>query len=699
MSVAFLSEGLQFLKGIGPHRSSVLVQNGIETIRDLLHYFPRRYLDRSSVVAVRDLVEGGPPVTLVGTVRAAGVVPSRRRKRFEVLIEDPYGGRVKCVWFQQVGWISKLFSVDDRVAIHGRPQMYGRLFSFSHPDFDKLDEEGPALDTGRIISLYRGSAALQKAGLTSRAFRRIIHNLFKEQGQKIPEIVPQWIRKEYHLVDGRVALRAAHFPKSRDELQQAIERLKFEELFFIQMMLVLARQTQQESSGPSFDRPGTLSSRFLSEVLPFDLTKGQQSALNDIVTDTTSGRQMSRLVQGDVGSGKTIVALAALLQAVDSGYQGAFMAPTEILAEQHFVNLIRYLHPLGIKVDVLLGRQTKKEREQVLAGIKTGRTQIVVGTHAIIQDGVDFRNLGLAVIDEQHRFGVMQRAKMFAKGQQPHQLLMTATPIPRSLAMTLYGDLDVSVIREMPPGRTPVETRLYFDNRREDMYGFVQAQIADGRQVYVVYPLVEESEKVDLKDAQSGFENLKAAFPDCSVDLVHGRMKPAEKDRAMAAFRKGKTDILVATTVIEVGVDIPNATVMVIEHAERFGLSQLHQLRGRVGRGSKQSYCLLMADYKRSAESRERLEAMVRTTDGFEISEIDLKIRGAGDFFGTRQSGLPDLRIADLATDLHLLERARAAAQTLIDRDPFLSQDDHRNVRDYFERFYAGHGLRLARVG
>ncbi len=699
MSVAFLSEGIQFLKGIGPHRSEVLAENGVETTRDLLHYFPRRYLDRTSVVAVRDLVEGGPPVTLVGTVRATGVVPSRRRKRFEVLIEDPYGGRVKCVWFQQVAWISKVFSVDDRVAIHGRPQMYGRVFSFSHPDFDKLDDDGPALDTGRIIALYRGSASLQKAGLTSRAFRRVIHNLFKQRGENIPEILPEWIRNEHKLMDGRVALRAAHFPHSRTELQQATERLKFEELFFIQMMLALTRQSQQQSSGPAFEPPGPLTSRFLSETLPFTLTGGQKAALEDIVADTTSGRQMSRLVQGDVGSGKTVVAVAALLHAIDSGYQGAFMAPTEILAEQHYANLIRYLHPLGIKTDVLLGRQSKKEREQVLAGIKTGRTHIVVGTHAIIQDGVDFRKLGLAVIDEQHRFGVMQRAKMFAKGQKPHQLLMTATPIPRSLAMTLYGDLDVSIIRDMPPGRTPVDTRLFFDNRRNDMYDFVRTQIADGRQVYVVYPLVEESEKLDLKDAQSGCEHLRVSFPDCTVDLVHGRMKPVEKDRAMGTFRKGKTDILVATTVIEVGVDIPNATVMVIEHAERFGLSQLHQLRGRVGRGSEQSYCLLMADYKRSAESRERLEAMVRTSDGFEISEIDLKIRGAGDFFGTRQSGLPDLRIADLTTDLDILERARKAAHTLVARDPFLAQKDHRGVRDYFERFYAQHGMRLARVG
>ncbi len=699
MSVSFLSESIQYLKGIGPHRADVLSDAGVMCVRDLLQYFPRRYLDRSSVVAVRDLTENGEPVTLVGTVRSTGTVPSRRRRRFEMIVEDAFGGRVKCVWFQQVGWISKVFEPGDRVAIHGRPQVYGRLFSFSHPDFDKLDEEGPSLDTGRIIALYRGSAGLQRAGITSRSLRRIIYRLFKESGSSIPETLPKWVRENHELIDGRVALRAAHFPKSRDELAEAVRRLKFEELFFVQLMLCLMRQNHHETAGPSFDSGARLTDQFLNDVLPFDLTAGQKAALADIDGDTTSGRQMNRLVQGDVGSGKTVVAIAAMLRAIDSGFQGAFMAPTEILAEQHYANLIRYLHPLGVRVDILLGRQTKKERDSALRRIASGTTNVVVGTHALIQETVEFKNLGLAVIDEQHRFGVMQRAQMFSKGQNPHMLLMTATPIPRSLAMTLYGDLDVSIIRDMPPGRTPIETRLFFDNRREDMYRFVATEIEAGRQVYVVYPLVEESEKLDLKDAQSGYENLKRIFRDASVDLVHGRMKGEEKDAAMRRFKSGATDILVSTTVIEVGVDVPNATVMVVEHAERFGLSQLHQLRGRVGRGASQSYCLLMADYKRSAESRERLGALVRTNDGFEISEIDLRIRGAGDFFGTRQSGLPDLRIADLTTDTEILAEAREAASKLLGQDPFLGQKQHRTVRDYFERFYATSGMRLARVG
>ncbi|NNE47519.1 MAG: ATP-dependent DNA helicase RecG [Rhodothermales bacterium] len=699
MAVTFLSESIQYLKGIGPTRYDVLSRAGIRTMRDLLQNFPRRYLDRSSIVPIRNLSEGDDAVTVVGTVLAAGAIPGRRGRRFEVTFEDEDGARAKCVWFQQVAWVSRVFSVGDRVAFHGKPQKYGRFLSFSHPDFDKLDEEGPALDTGRIISLYPGSAALQKVGLTSRAMRRSIYGLFRDHGEKIPEILPRWIRSDYRLIEGRVALRAAHFPKSHAELESGIRRLKFEELFFIQLMLGLSRRSRKEIPGPRLDAGGTLARRFVEDILPFSLTAGQRAALEDITADTTSGHQMNRLIQGDVGCGKTVVAVAAMLLAVDSGFQAAFMAPTEILAEQHYGNLVRYLHPLGIRTDLLLGRHTKKEKEAILARAKTGQSNVLVGTHALIQDTVDFRSLGLAVVDEQHRFGVMQRAKMLAKGDSPHVLLMTATPIPRSLAMTLYGDLEVSVIRDLPPGRSPVDTQLYFDNRRDDVYLFLRSQIEAGRQAYVVYPLVEESEKLDLKDAQTGHEKLQALFPDSRVDLIHGRMKGEEKDAAMQRFKAGKTDILVATTVIEVGVDVPNATVMVIEHAERFGLSQLHQLRGRVGRGSSKSYCVLMADYKRSAESRERLQAMVDTTDGFRISEVDLRVRGAGDFFGTRQSGLPDLRIADLVADLDILEEAREAATKLLRQDAFLSQQQHRDVRDYFEQFYARRGMKLARVG
>ncbi len=699
MPVAILSESIQFLKGVGPNRSRVLADSGITSLRDLLQYFPRRYLDRSSIVPIRSLHEDSGPVTVVGVVRSAGLVPGRKRRRFEVVIEDADGGRAKCVWFRQVGWLGRVFKVGDRIAVHGRPQRYGRYLSFSHPDFDQLDEDAPTLETGRIVSLYRGSAALQNAGLTSRSIRRIIYNFFKDQGEKLPEILPRNIRMKYGLMDGRVALRAAHFPKSHEELSRALDRLKFEELFFIQLMLGVSRQSRQEIAGPEFTRESELTRRFITDVLTFELTDGQRQALDDVLDDTVSGRQMNRLIQGDVGCGKTVVAVAALLQAIDSGFQGAFMAPTEILAEQHYANLIRYLHPLGVRTQVLLGRQSKKERDLALARVKTGQADVVVGTHALFQETVEFDRLGLAVVDEQHRFGVLQRARMFAKGQHPHMLLMTATPIPRSLAMTLYGDLDVTIIRDMPKGRIPVKTRLFYEKSRSEMYDFFKTEIEQGRQAYVVYPLVEESEKLDLKDAQTGLERIKQVFSGCRVDLVHGRMKADEKEAVMQRFRNGRTQILVATTVIEVGVDVPSASVMLIEHAERFGLSQLHQLRGRVGRGGDQSYCLLMADYKRSAEARERLEAMVETNDGFRISEIDLSLRGAGDFFGTRQSGLPDLRVADLVTDLEILQNAREAALDLLSSDPYLVQSQHKVIREYFDSFYAPKGMRLARVG
>jgi ATP-dependent DNA helicase RecG len=632
-------------------------------------------------------------------VLSVNTIRGRKGRRFELAFEDEDGARAKCVWFRQIGWVSRVFAVGDRVAFHGKPQKYGRYFSFSHPDFDKLDDEGPSLDTGRIIALYRGSAAFQKVGLTSRSLRRAAYGLFRDHGDSIPEILPRWIRTEFRLIEGRVALRAAHFPRSHEELANGIRRLKFEELFFVQLMLGFSRMSREEIPGPRLNPKGELTHRFIEEILPFSLTEGQRSTVADIIADTTSGRQMNRLIQGDVGCGKTVVAVAAMLMAIDSGFQAAFMAPTEILAEQHYANLVRYLHPLGLRTDLLLGRQSKKEKDVIVGRAATGQAHVVVGTHALIQDTVDFKRLGLAVVDEQHRFGVMQRARMFSKGDRPHILLMTATPIPRSLAMTLYGDLDVSIIRDLPPGRSPVVTRLLFDNRRDDMYDFLRKQIEAGRQAYVVYPLVEESEKLDLKDAQSGYEKLKGAFADRRVDIVHGRMKGEEKDAAMQRFKSGRTDILVATTVIEVGVDVPNATIMVVEHAERFGLSQLHQLRGRVGRGSSQSYCVLMADYRRSAESRERLQAMVETTDGFKISEVDLRLRGAGDFFGTRQSGLPDLKIADLTTDIDILEAARGAASQLLKQDAFLSQEQHRNVREYFELFYAREGMKLARVG
>ena len=699
MPESIFTENIEHLDGVGPRKAAALAEGGVHTFRDLLHFFPRRYLDRSTVTAIRDLDENGPAVTVVGTVRVSGIVPGARSRRFELIVEDERGDKMKCVWFQGVHWIGRLFKNGERVAFHGKVQQYGRRFSMTHPDFDKLDDEGPALDTGRIISLYPGSAKFQKAGLTSRTFRRILYGLFKTHGLKIPDLLPAWLREHYDLLDGRVALRAIHFPKSHVELNQARERLKFEEFFFIQLMLALTRQTRQQVAGAVLGPPGDYYRRFLDDVLPFDLTGAQLRALEDIIRDTQSGNQMNRLVQGDVGSGKTVVAVAALLHAIDNGYQGAFMAPTEILVEQHYANLQDYLQPLGLETRLLIGGQRKLLREEILADLAEGRAHVVVGTHAVIQEGVAFQNLGMAVVDEQHRFGVMQRAELFSKGENPHMLLMTATPIPRSLAMTVYGDLDVSIMNEMPAGRKPIITKLFSEKRRGEMYEFLRTQLREGRQAFVVYPLVEESEKLDLKDAESGYEKLQVEFRPYKVDLVHGRMFSYEKEEAMDRFKSGDTDILVATTVIEVGVDVPNASLMVVEHAERFGLSQLHQLRGRVGRGAAQSYCILMADYRRSPEAEQRLGAMVQTTDGFEISELDLTLRGAGDFFGTRQSGLPDLKIADITQDQEILVRAREAAFDLLHRDPQLREPDHAELRAYYERYYAPRGVGLARVG
>ena len=696
-----LDTDIEQFPGVGERRAEPLRKAGVKTYGDLLRYYPRRYLDRSTVTPIRDVTEAGQ-YTVVGTVTSKGLVPGRGgRSRFELRVTDESGGTLKCVWFRGANWIQRLYNRGDLYAFHGKAEKYGSQFSMAHPESDKLDDASAALTTGRIVPLYPGGAALEKVGVTSRALRKLIYRMFKAHGLAIPEVLPESVRQRYDLMDGNVALRAVHFPKDVAERGRAVRRLKFEEFFFLQLLLALTKGKQERQPGITLDGVGHNTRLFLDEVLPFDLTGAQQRVLDTIAADTASGRQMNRLVQGDVGSGKTVVGVAAMLMAVDAGYQAAFMAPTEILTEQHYANIRRFLEPLGLKAHLLIGGQRKALRDEILAEITDGTAHVVVGTHAVIEDKVAFQNLGLAVVDEQHRFGVVQRAKMFKKGQRPHVLMMTATPIPRSLAMTVYGDLDVSAIDELPAGRKPIDTRVYSEKRREEMLDFVKRQLREGRQAYVVYPLVEESESetlADVKDAENGAAELMEQLRPYRVDLVHGRMFSYEKDEAMDRFKSGETDVLVATTVIEVGVDVPNATVMVIEHAERFGLSQLHQLRGRVGRGADQSYCFLMASYKRTADAEERLQAMADTTDGFEISEIDLTLRGAGDFFGTRQSGLPDLKIGDLVKDAEILSEAREAAFALADEDPQLAEAEHAGTRAHFAKT-APRSLGFARVG
>ncbi|MDA0684273.1 MAG: ATP-dependent DNA helicase RecG [Bacteroidetes bacterium] len=699
MSVSFLQQPVQFLKGVGPRRADVLKEEGIITVADLLSLFPRRYLDRTSVQAIRDLKAGSDPVTVMGTVVVASLIPGRRGKRFEIVVEDEPGRRMKCVWFQGVAWISRVIEKGHRLALHGKPSRYGGSLSFSHPDFDRIDEEGPSMETGRIIALYPGTANLQKAGLTSRSFRRIIYELLKEHGEELRENLPDDVLEADGLLDGRVARRAVHFPRNQEELKAARHRLKFEELFFFQLMLATTRTKREALPGLRVPGGGVLETRFVDEILPFRFTSAQERSLVEISADMDSGKQMNRLLQGDVGSGKTVVAATAALKAIDAGHQAVVMAPTEILCEQHFRSLSQLMEPLGVRVGLLTGSTSAANRRVLLEDLSSGRLSLLVGTHAVIQDGVEFASLALAVIDEQHRFGVMQRATLFDKGTRPHMLLMTATPIPRSLALTLYGDLHVSIMRERPPGRQPITTKMVREKERERVYNMMREEVRQGRQCYVVFPLVEESEKLDLRDAVSGHEHLSEEFPGVSVELIHGRMKAPEKEEAMARFVAGTSPILVSTTVIEVGVDVPAATFMLIEHAERFGLSQLHQLRGRIGRGEHASTCILMAEYRQSEESRRRLKAMEDTEDGFRISEIDMELRGVGDFFGTKQSGLPAFRIADILQDQSILESAREAAFKLMARDPGLTAAENRVMRDWFETFVLSEGLRLSRIG
>jgi len=699
METNIFEESLQYYKGVGPSRAEVLSQAGVKNCLDLLHYFPRRYLDHSNVTRIVEIDSSSEIVTIIATVLRAEVVRGRNRPRLEATVRDSWNGHMSLVWFKGYQWIQKILIPGHQIAFTGEVTRYGSKWTMAHPDFDRLDEGGSQLSTGRIIALYPGGARLQAVGLSSKMFRIIIYQLIKTRGLEFPHILPEWIQKKYQLMDGRVALRAIHFPKTHAELELAKHRLKFEELFFLQMVIRYSRKKRAQLKGIRLDNHQTRYDKFIHEVLPFELTQGQKEALKTIKEDMLSGHPMYRMLQGDVGCGKTVVAVAALILAVDNQYQGAFMAPTEVLAEQQYTSLSNYLDPVGISVGLLIGGQSKRVREDILRRISSGTIDIVVGTHALFQKQVKFNKLALAVVDEQHRFGVEQRASLAAKGNNPHMLLMSATPIPRSLSLTMYGDLSMTTIRELPKGRKRIITRLLWETRRDEMEAMVMQQLQRGHQVYIVYPQVEESETSDLKNAESGYKAWKRLCHSYSVGLIHGKMKSSEKEDIMGQFKSGKLQVLVATTVIEVGVDTADATIMVIEHAERFGLSQLHQLRGRVGRGSHQSYCILMADWRQSSESKERLSVIERTTDGFKISEADLKLRGAGDLFGTRQSGLPEFKLASITEDLHIIENAQLAATELWDKDQDLELPEHQSLRSYFENFVLKRMEGYARTG
>jgi ATP-dependent DNA helicase RecG len=628
----------------------------------------------------------GEEVTVAGEVTSIDMVGYGKKKRLEVSIEDGTG-TVKGVWFRGAGYFSKFFTEGETVAFFGKAKRYGKSISIAHPEVDKISSKGDLEDFSRIVPIYPGSKALSKARITSK----MIQTWMKEvlSSLSLSDFLPNPILTEMKFPPRKQAYQMIHFPESHNQHKNALNRFKFEELFLFELSMEKINFTVKErANGHIFKETGNYTSRYFNELLPFTLTDGQRSALAEIKNDVRSGKQMNRLVQGDVGAGKTIVAIGALLMALDNGFQAAFLAPTEILAEQHYRTLSEHLKELDLNVRLLIGSQKKSLRTDILTDIEGGNAQIVVGTHAIIQDQVHFYNLGLAVIDEQHRFGVKQRSDLLNKGSHPHMLVMSATPIPRSLAMTVYADLDVSIIKDLPAGRKPIRTAIRSQKKREDVMHFVRQEVEDGGQVYVVYPLVEESEALDLKDATAGFEKLQKRFPEFKIGLLHGRMKTEEKDAVMKAFIKNDIQILVSTTVIEVGVDVPNASIMIIEHAERFGLSQLHQLRGRIGRGERQSYCILMPDVKVSKSGRFRLKTMEETNDGFRIAEADLKLRGPGDFLGTKQSGLPDFKFADIVEDQFLLAQAKEKAKLLLEEDPNMRDPSHQRLAEIFDPYF-----------
>lgn len=681
----FFESSIEFLKGVGPQRAALLQKElNIFTFGDLLGHYPFRYEDRTRFYTIAETHEAMPYVQLKGTITKLEIVGAARKKRLVANFTDTTGN-LELVWFQGANWVLEKLKKGPEYVVFGKPNLFGRKISIAHPEVELLTERNE--HQSFLQPVYPLSENLRNKRVDSKLISKLEQELLKIATHHIRETLPDSLRKKFQLIGKAVALQQIHFPDSHERLAAAQQRLKFEELFYIQLRLLKLKLVREEKfRGMVFNNPELLT-EFYNNHLPFPLTNAQKRVIKEIYADLKSGKQMNRLLQGDVGSGKTIVGFISMLIAIGSGAQTALMAPTEILATQHYKNIKALADRMKIPIGLLTGSTKKSERNALHAALQSGYLKILIGTHALIEEEVQFQNLGLAVIDEQHRFGVAQRSKLWTKtkGLYPHVLVMTATPIPRTLAMTLYGDLDVSVIDELPAGRKPIVTQHKFDSHRLQVNHFIKSQIDEGRQVYIVYPLIDESEKLDLKHLMDGYESISRAFPDVPISILHGKMATDAKGYEMTRFQKGETKIMVATTVIEVGVDVPNASVMVIESAERFGLSQLHQLRGRVGRGAKQSYCILMTSYKLGADSKTRMETMVRTNNGFEIAETDLKLRGPGDLMGTQQSGLLDLKIADLVKDAHVLQNAREAAKEILLADPDLANPANLPIKTQVE--------------
>ena len=680
---------IKYLSGVGPQRASVLNKElGIFSFHDLLYYFPYKYVDRSRIYRIREIDGAMPYIQLKGEILGFETAGEGRQRRLIAHFSDGTG-IVDLIWFQGIKYLIGKYKVHQEYIVFGKPTVFNGRINIAHPDIDPASEL--KLSAMGLQPYYNTTEKMKRSSLNSHAIEKMMKSLVGQLNEPLPETLSPALLAEHHLMPLTDALMNIHFPSGPDVLRKAEYRLKFEELFYVQLnILRYAKDRQRKYRGYVFEKVGDIFNGFYSGILPFELTNAQKRVVREIRIDMGSGRQMNRLLQGDVGSGKTLVGLLSMLLAIDNHCQACMMAPTEILATQHYATIMGFLKDMDVKVALLTGSTKKKERDKILPAIASGEIQIVIGTHALIEETVVFSSLGLAIIDEQHRFGVEQRSRLWTKNAiVPHVLVMTATPIPRTLAMTLYGDLDVSVIDELPPGRKPIQTLHRYDNKKAQLYEFLRKEIQKGRQVYVVYPLIEGNEKLDYKDLEAGFETFKEVFPEYKVCMVHGRMKAADKDTEMQKFISGEAQILMATTVIEVGVNVPNASVMVIESAERFGLSQLHQLRGRVGRGAEQSYCILVSSYKLSNDTRKRLEIMVNSTNGFEIAEADLRLRGHGDLEGTRQSGEGiDLKIADLAADGQILQYARDIAQGVLDEDPELLSEQHRILSERLKTLF-----------